>query len=208
MTARQYVDASPRRPFCDTSLGRLSTKIPLQEGFGRAFNLAWHLTIAIGLACTVLGPCISDAPDGAAGIVGNEQRTILGNRKRGRSAPDFRPMHAGDPEANGEILVPSLRTAILEWHEHDLVTGWFGSVPRPFEGNKGAAAEFGRKLFAIVENTKSIAEECASNRRSGLIEALTLSGSNWRNPAAGARGALLDTCQIIGGSRSPRPSRS
>jgi hypothetical protein len=51
-------------------------------------------------------------------------------------------------QASGDASVLS---EIFEWHEHDLVTGWLGLVPRPLQGNKGAAAEFRRKLFAIVE---------------------------------------------------------
>src|SRR5690349_5544810 len=81
-------------------------------------------------AALLLRARVGDAPDGAAGVVGNEQRAVLGDGERGRSAPHLGAMHARDPEAGGEVLVPALRTAILERHAHYLVADRLRPVPR------------------------------------------------------------------------------
>jgi len=49
---------------------------------------------------------LGDAPDRAAGVVGDEQRAVLGDGERGRTTPDLGALFARRPEAGGEILVP------------------------------------------------------------------------------------------------------
>ena len=55
----------------------------------------WDFSPGYALASAVLGPLplarVGDAPDRAAGIVGDQKRAVGGNRKRGRAAPHFGP---------------------------------------------------------------------------------------------------------------------
>src|SRR5438094_405854 len=76
-----------------------------------------------------LRPLIGNSPDRAAGIVGNEQRAVLGHRERSRPAPHLGAPRTGGPEANGEILIAALRPSVLERNAHHLVAGRLGSVP-------------------------------------------------------------------------------
>src|SRR6185295_13995959 len=48
---------------------------------------------------------IGDTPDRAAGIVGDKERAVARDRKRGGPSPHFRAPLTGDPEAGDEILV-------------------------------------------------------------------------------------------------------
>src|ERR1700674_2974380 len=59
---------------------------------------------------------IGDAPDGTAGVVGDQQRAVLGDRQRHGASPDLGATEARQPESGHEILVKSLRAAILERH--------------------------------------------------------------------------------------------
>ena len=48
---------------------------------------------------------IGDAPDRAAGIIGDEQGTILAHGERSRAAPHLSALLARYPEAGDEVLV-------------------------------------------------------------------------------------------------------
>src|SRR5262249_1463036 len=76
-----------------------------------------------------LRPFIRNAPDRAAGVVGGEQRGVLGHRERGRPAPPLGAPDAGGPEAGGKILVASFGAPILERYAHHLVARRLRSVP-------------------------------------------------------------------------------
>src|SRR5437879_3649811 len=75
------------------------------------------------------GALVGDAPDRAAGVVGDEQRAVLGDGERRRAAPDLGTLFAGDPKAGCEILVIAFGPAVLERHAHDLVAGRYRAVP-------------------------------------------------------------------------------
>src|SRR2546421_12973400 len=81
------------------------------------------------------GACVGDPPDRPAGIVGDEQRAVLGDRERRGAAPHLGAVLARSPKAGGEILVMPLGLAVLERHAHDLVPGWFRAVPRALHGD-------------------------------------------------------------------------
>ena len=95
---------------------------------------------------------VGDAPDRAAGVVGDQQRAVLGDGKSGGAAPDLGELFARRPEAGREILVPAFGTAVLERHAHDLVPGRHGAVPRALQRDKEAALVSGRKLVALVKD--------------------------------------------------------
>src|SRR5437660_217399 len=79
---------------------------------------------------------VGNAPDGTARIIGDQQRSILGDRKRGRTSPHFRTLFTGYPEPGREILIETFRSAILERHAHDLIADWLRSIPRTFESHE------------------------------------------------------------------------
>src|SRR6516162_11467637 len=91
-------------------------------------------------------------PDRAAGIVGDEQRTVLGDGERGRTSPDFSALLARYPEAGDEVLVVVLRPSVLERHAHHLVAGGLRAIPGPLERDERTALVLRRELFAFVEN--------------------------------------------------------
>src|SRR5262245_63924127 len=95
---------------------------------------------------------IGNAPDRAAGVVGDEQRPVLGDGKRRRPAPYLGAAQAGGPEADHEILVAALWATVLERDPHHLVTGWLRPIPRAPERDEGAAAPLRRELLALVEH--------------------------------------------------------
>src|SRR5438552_2861133 len=72
---------------------------------------------ALGRSAGVLGrrALVRNAPDRAARVVGDEQRAVLGDGERGGAAPDLGALVAGSPEPGREILVISLRPAVLKW---------------------------------------------------------------------------------------------
>src|SRR5262249_52618666 len=57
---------------------------------------------------------VGNAPDRSAGVVGHQQRSVLGDYKRGRTAPDLGAPLAGHPEAGGKILIIAFGAAVLE----------------------------------------------------------------------------------------------
>src|SRR6266540_5916833 len=71
--------------------------------------------------CLVLLTGIGDAPNRAARVIRYQQRAVLGHRKGCRSPPYLGAIDARYPKSCYEILVPALRTAILERHADDLV---------------------------------------------------------------------------------------
>src|SRR6516225_1093569 len=103
--------------------------------------------------CGVLGRTpVGDAPDRPAGVVGDQQRAVLGDGECGRPAPDLGALLAGNTEAGGEILVIAFGSAVLERHPNDLVAGRDRAVPRALERHEQAALVFRRKLVALVED--------------------------------------------------------
>src|SRR5215510_10269539 len=95
---------------------------------------------------------VAHLPDRAAGVVGNEERTVLGDGERGGPSPHLGAPFARSPEAGHEILVVACRLPVLERHAHYLVAGRLGAVPRPLEGHEGAALHLDWKLLGIVEH--------------------------------------------------------
>src|SRR5438270_3669659 len=113
----------------------------LSRRTSRSINLArwsaggrlWRAAAAAGRLRSGVG----DAPDRAAGVVGNQQRAILGDGERRRPAPHFGAMQARGPEPGDEVLIEALRLAVLERHAHDLVAGRFGAVPGTLQRDEG-----------------------------------------------------------------------
>src|SRR5260370_17902497 len=97
-----------------------------------------------GCAGSIGGPLVGDPPDCAAGVVGDEQRAVLGDRQRGGAAPDLGAMLARNPEAGGEILVIALGPAVLERHAGALVVGRLRAVPRALHRDELASLLFVR----------------------------------------------------------------
>ena len=95
---------------------------------------------------------VGNAPDRAAGIVGNEQRAVLGDGKCGRAAPDLGALSARGPKTGREILVVAFGSAVFEGHQDDLVAGRLGSVPRSLQRHKQLAFVLRRELVALVKN--------------------------------------------------------
>src|SRR5262249_60089465 len=129
------------------------------HGWVQACGLSWgtdanarDLAIAVfwrrcGSSRALAG--IGDAPDRTAGIVGDEQRTILGDGKRSRASPDFSALLARYPEAGDEVLVVVLRPAVLERHAHHFVAGGLRAIPGPLERNEGAPFVLRREMLAF-----------------------------------------------------------
>jgi hypothetical protein len=59
---------------------------------------------------------------------------------------------AGYPKPSGKILIEPFRSAVREWHAHDLIASWLCTVPRTFEGDESLAFVFRRELVALIEN--------------------------------------------------------
>src|SRR5712671_3048962 len=95
---------------------------------------------------------VGDPPDRAAGVVGDEQGAVLGDRERGGAPPDLGALLARRPEAGGEILVIAFRPAILERHADDLVASRFRAVPRALQRDESMTLVFGRELLRLVED--------------------------------------------------------
>src|SRR5262249_5544228 len=95
---------------------------------------------------------VAHLPGRAGGVVGDEERPVLGDGDRGGPSPHLGAPFARSPEAGHEILVVARRLPVLERHAHHLVAGRLRAVPRPFEGHEGAALHLGRKLLGIVEH--------------------------------------------------------
>src|SRR5215831_13727939 len=98
------------------------------------------------------GALVGNAPDRSAGVVGDEQCAVLGDRECRRAAPDLGTLLARGPKAGREILVIAFGPAVLERHARDLVTGRYRAVPRAFDGDEQAALVFRRELVALVED--------------------------------------------------------
>src|SRR5271168_5262906 len=96
--------APPRPPRCRD---RSSSRGLLRLGPG-----------AVGRSAGVLGgrALVGDPPDRAAGVVGDEQGAVLGDRERSGAAPDLGAFFAGSPETGREILVIAFRPSVLERH--------------------------------------------------------------------------------------------
>ena len=73
---------------------------------------------------------VGNAPDRAARVISDQQRSILGDCKRGRASPHFRALLTGYPEAGGEILIEAFWSAVFEWDAYDLVASRLLPVPR------------------------------------------------------------------------------
>src|SRR5882724_2847209 len=65
-------------------------------------------------------------PDGAGGVVGDEQGAVMGDGDADRAAPDLAVV---DHEAGEEILVFAGRYAVLQQHADHLAAGAAGAVP-------------------------------------------------------------------------------
>src|SRR5262249_14256918 len=117
---------------------------------------------------------IGDAPDRPAGVVGDEQCAVLGDREGSGAAPDLGALLTRGPEARREILVIPFGFAVFERHARDLVAGWYRPVPRAFDRDKQAPLVFGRKLVALVEDKVEqrgmrLEQQIGGNRRLYLV---------------------------------------
>src|SRR6266705_5465720 len=63
---------------------------------------------------------VAHLPDRATGVVGDEERTVLGDGERGGPSPHLGALFTRRPEAGHEILVVARRLPVLEWHAHPL----------------------------------------------------------------------------------------
>src|SRR4029453_733734 len=72
---------------------------------------------------------VAHLPDRAAGVVGDEERPVLGNGERGGPAPYLRAPFPRRPQPSHEILIIAPRLPVLERHAHHLVAGRRGAVP-------------------------------------------------------------------------------
>jgi len=59
--------------------------------------------------------CVSYTPDGATRVIGHQQRSILGNRKRGRMSPDFRARVTFSAAAAVTAKEPATAKAFLDF---------------------------------------------------------------------------------------------
>src|ERR1700761_5347760 len=91
---------------------------------------------------------VSNPPDRATGIFGDQQRAILVGRDTDRPAPNLRIIHH---KTGGEIFVFARWRAVFHDHANDLVSSALGSIPRTVFGGKDAAAIVGRELACIIE---------------------------------------------------------
>src|SRR5215831_16975227 len=66
---------------------------------------------------------VAHLPDRAAGVVSDEECTVLGDSERGGPSPYLGAPFARRPEAGHEILVVARRFPVLERHPHHLVAG-------------------------------------------------------------------------------------
>src|SRR5437763_858394 len=108
-------DAAPPWPpsSFETPVFAMRRQAPQDEGgagaVGRGESPRGRAGRRARLARLPLRSGVGNAPDGAAGVVGDEQRAVLHDGERGGPAPHLGAVHAGGPEAGGEILVPALR---------------------------------------------------------------------------------------------------
>src|SRR4029453_9975100 len=61
---------------------------------------------------------VAPLPDRAAGVVGDEERPVLGDGERGGPAPYLRAPFARRPEASHEIVIIAHRLPVLDRHAH------------------------------------------------------------------------------------------
>src|SRR5215469_6951054 len=121
---------------------------------------------------TVVRAGVGNTPDRAAGIVSDQQRSILGDRKRGRASPYFCAPLTGDPEAGGEILIEAFRSAIFERHAHDLVASRLRPVPRTSKSHERMTFVFGRELVAFTPIISSACKKEGSTDGKGWDDGL------------------------------------
>src|SRR4030095_405868 len=74
-------------------------------------------------------PRVAHLPDRAAGVVGDEERPVLGDGERGGPAPYLSAPFARRPQARHDILIIAHRLSLPERHAHHLVAGRRGAVP-------------------------------------------------------------------------------
>src|SRR4029450_8900110 len=72
---------------------------------------------------------VAHLPDRAAGVVGDEERPVLGDGERGGPAPYLSAPFARRPEPSHGILIIAHRLPVLERHAHHLIAGRRGAVP-------------------------------------------------------------------------------
>jgi hypothetical protein len=70
---------------------------------------------------------IRDAPNGAASIIGHEERAILSDSDSDRTPPY---MAVVDDKAGEEVFIFARRDAVLQVNANDLATRAAGSIPR------------------------------------------------------------------------------
>ena len=93
---------------------------------------------------------ISDPPDRAATILGDEQRAVIGHCDADRATPY---LGVGDHEAGHEILVFACGfAAAVEQQPHDFVSRPLVAVPGAVHGRKRTALVLGGKVVALVED--------------------------------------------------------
>ena len=91
---------------------------------------------------------IRHAPDRAAAVVADEQRTVRRDRDADRATPDA--LVVAD-EADQKILILAGRLAVLHHQPHDFVAGALGPVPRAVQRDEGVALVVGGKLIRAIE---------------------------------------------------------
>src|SRR6266404_7342390 len=150
---------------------------------------------------------VGDPPDRAAGIVGDEQGAVLGDRERRGAPPDLGALFARYPKAGREILIISFRPPVLERHAHDLVAGRYRAVPRTLQRDESVTLVFGRELVRLVEDEveqrgMGLEQQIGGNRRLDLVGCQARKAGLWVLADIGVgppvKPTLLDAEHVIG----------
>ena len=94
------------------------------------------LQVAIQPPRRVLFADVSDVPDGAGAVVGDEQAAVFGDGDAYWAAPDLAVF--GD-ETGEEVFVAAVGVAVVHGDANDFVAGAVGAVPGAVFGGKGVA---------------------------------------------------------------------
>src|SRR5262249_53492811 len=101
-----------------------------------------------GLASLPGKDSVGYPPDRAVGILGNQQRAIMGDGHADRPPPDLLVV---DDKARDEVLIFAARHAVLQTDANDLVTSPLRPVPGPVLGRESIAAILRREIAALIE---------------------------------------------------------
>src|SRR5215470_8839298 len=91
---------------------------------------------------------VGDAPDRAAGVLGDVKRAIGRDRDADRPSPGGR---IADHEAGGEIFEFAGRHAVLDDDADELGAGALAAIPRPMLRGEQAAAILRRELLPVID---------------------------------------------------------